>query len=67
MANSQICPDVSRLQLRPIEVGDAARVHQWASQPAACRYQPWGPNTVAETDAFVTAAVKTCSDLGSRR
>lgn len=57
----------SGLCLRPIERLDAARVHEWASQPAACRYQTWGPNTVAETDAFVERAVATWATAGSRR
>ncbi len=57
----------SDLRLRPIEKGDAARVHEWASQPAACRYQTWGPNTVIETGAFVERAVATWATPDSRR
>ena len=30
--------------LRPIEMRDWRRVHEWASTEAACRFQPWGPN-----------------------
>lgn len=47
------------LVLRPIEVADADRVHEWASQERACRFQPWGPNTREETDVFVTEAAGT--------
>ena len=51
--------DQSGLALRPIEDADADRIHEWASQERACRFQPWGPNTRAETGDFVTAAVGT--------
>lgn len=36
MTHSQMGQNASRLQLRPIEVGDAARIDEWASQPEAC-------------------------------
>lgn len=54
--------DVNRerppLSLRPIARSDTDRIHQWAAQPEACRYQPWGPNSYADTQAFVAAAVE---------
>lgn len=53
--------DVQALQLRPIRESDAARIHEWASNPLACRYQPWGPNTEAETADFVRLAVEAWS------
>jgi ribosomal-protein-alanine N-acetyltransferase len=46
------------LSLRPIEIADAGRVHEWASVERACRYQPWGPNTRNETEDFVAEAVR---------
>lgn len=46
------------LSLRPIEMSDAGRVHEWASVERACRYQPWGPNTRDETEHFVAEAVR---------
>jgi ribosomal-protein-alanine N-acetyltransferase len=46
------------LSLRPIELTDAGRVHEWASVERACRYQPWGPNTRDETEDFVAEAVR---------
>jgi RimJ/RimL family protein N-acetyltransferase len=49
-----MAPDVS---LRPITVEDWSAVHEWASTDEACRYQPWGPNTPAETQAFAEDAV----------
>ncbi len=51
--------DSHLLALRPIEVADADRVHEWASQERACRFQSWGPNTRLETDVFVAAAART--------
>ncbi len=43
--------------MRPITVQDWSAIHEWASTEEACRYQPWGPNTPAETQAFVDDAV----------
>ncbi|WP_034272189.1 GNAT family N-acetyltransferase [Actinospica robiniae] len=45
--------------LRPIEAADWPAVHEWASLPETCRFQPWGPNTEDETRAFVAAAAAT--------
>ncbi|AMM22403.1 hypothetical protein AX769_12435 [Frondihabitans sp. PAMC 28766] len=45
------------MRLRPLLREDAARIHEWASQPTACRFQPWGPNSPAETEVFVDGAV----------
>lgn len=47
----------SRLQLRPFRVEDVPAVHAYASDPEVVRYMDWGPNTFAETEAFVSAAV----------
>ena len=56
------------IRLRPIQTEDAPRIHEWASQPEACRYQPWGPNTEDETTRFVEAAVESWEDpVGKRR
>ncbi|WP_037365802.1 GNAT family N-acetyltransferase [Nakamurella lactea] len=44
------------LTLRPIARADVHRIHEWASQESASRYQTWGPNTFAQTEAFVDAA-----------
>lgn len=48
----------SVLSLRAIRAEDAIRIHEWASLPVACRYQPWGPNTWPQTQAFVDAAIR---------
>jgi len=47
-------PDIA---LRPIDLDDWPAVHEWASTLEACRYQAWGPNTPAETKAFVAQVV----------
>jgi RimJ/RimL family protein N-acetyltransferase len=49
--------DLSKITLRPFQQTDWPRIHEWASLEEACRYQPWGPNTEPETEAFVAAAV----------
>ncbi len=43
--------------LRPITAEDWAPIHLWASTEEACRYQPWGPNTPVQTQAFASDAV----------
>lgn len=48
---------LSAVRLRPIASSDAARIHEWAADARACRYQPWGPNSRAQTDVFVAEAV----------
>jgi len=49
-----VLPNIS---LRPITFADWSAVHEWASTEEACRYQLWGPNTPAETQAFAHDAV----------
>ncbi len=51
--NVVVASDVS---LRPITVEDWPAVHEWASTEEACPYQPWGPNTPAQTLAFAEDA-----------
>lgn len=53
--NAVVASDIS---LRPITFEDWSAVHEWASTEQACRYQPWGPNTPAETQAFAEDAVR---------
>lgn len=43
--------------LRPIEMRDWRRVHEWASTEAACRFQPWGPNSPEDSKQFVADAL----------
>lgn len=45
------------MTLRNLELDDWRAVHALASLPESSRYQPWGPNTKADTRAFVQAAV----------
>ena len=52
-----MAPGESSIRLRPIELADWGSIHEWASTEEACRYQPWGPNTVHDTQAFVTDAI----------
>ncbi|MCM0622874.1 GNAT family N-acetyltransferase [Nocardioides bruguierae] len=60
-------PDRHDPVLRPIQVSDVDRIHEWASREEACRFQAWGPNTPEETAAFVTEAAATwVHPVGSR-
>ncbi|MFC4064807.1 GNAT family N-acetyltransferase [Actinoplanes subglobosus] len=47
-----------RLLLRPFRSGDVPAVHAYAGDPEVVRYMEWGPNTLAETEAFVAEAVR---------
>jgi len=42
-----------KILLREMERKDWQAVHEYASQHIVCKYQPWGPNTEAESAAFV--------------
>jgi [ribosomal protein S5]-alanine N-acetyltransferase len=43
----------ARLWLREFSQDDWQAVHTWASRPEVCRFQVWGPNSPAETRAFL--------------
>ncbi|SDT00074.1 GNAT family N-acetyltransferase [Actinoplanes derwentensis] len=47
----------TRLRLRPFRPGDVPAVHGYAGDPEVVRYMDWGPNELADTEAFVAAAV----------
>jgi RimJ/RimL family protein N-acetyltransferase len=50
------------LTLRRLTLDDTAAVHGWASLPEACRYQAWGPNTYAQTQAYMRNVVAAPAD-----
>lgn len=43
----------ARLVLREFRAGDHDAVHRYAADPEVVRFQGWGPNTPAETTAFL--------------
>ncbi|EFM09949.1 hypothetical protein PaecuDRAFT_3452 [Paenibacillus curdlanolyticus YK9] len=47
----------NELQLRELTHEDWMDVHRYASQEIVCKYQPWGPNTEGETEAFVRQVI----------
>ena len=47
-----------RLLLRDFHPGDARAVQLYAADPAVVRYMLWGPNSDAETRAFLARAVQ---------
>ncbi len=47
-----------QLTLRPFEPDDWIAVHEYAVDPRVVEHHPWGPNTEAETRAFVRRAMK---------
>ncbi|WP_432573589.1 GNAT family N-acetyltransferase [Kineococcus sp. SYSU DK005] len=42
-----------RLLLRAFTPGDVEAVHAYAGDPEVCRYTDWGPNTPAQSQAFI--------------
>ena len=46
-----------RVELRPFNRDDWSAVHEYASRMDTCRFEQWGPNSVAETQRFVAEAV----------
>ena len=55
-----------RLVLRDFEPEDWHRVHTYARDPEVIRYMDWGPNSEAETQAFIARARAT-SDQDPRK
>ncbi|MFC3212349.1 GNAT family N-acetyltransferase [Planomicrobium okeanokoites] len=50
--------ETDRLYLREFKKEDWSAVHKYASLEHVSRNQPWGPNTIEETKAFVEEALK---------
>ncbi|MFI5956449.1 GNAT family N-acetyltransferase [Cryptosporangium sp. NPDC051539] len=46
-----------RLLLRPFRLTDESAVHRYAADPEVTRYTDWGPNTIADTAAFIESVV----------
>ncbi|SNY54401.1 GNAT family N-acetyltransferase [Paractinoplanes atraurantiacus] len=46
------------VSLRPLTASDYPAVHSWAQLPEVCRFQTWGPNTLAESQSFTTIAAR---------
>jgi ribosomal-protein-alanine N-acetyltransferase len=46
-----------RVELRPYTADDEAAVHRYAADPEVTRYTDWGPNSPADTAAFIQSAL----------
>ena len=46
-----------RLVLRDFRITDEQAVHEFASDPAVCRYTDWGPNSPDDTQLFIREAL----------
>ncbi|WP_270180687.1 GNAT family N-acetyltransferase [Alkalihalobacillus sp. CinArs1] len=44
---------MSSIKLREFRTNDWEAVHRYASLDEVCKYQPWGPNSVADSKAYV--------------
>ena len=51
-----------RPALARFQEGDFAAVHAFASDPEVCEHTTWGPNTEADTRAFLAEATEPTSD-----
>lgn len=47
----------SRLALRNFTLQDLDAVHAYAADPLVCRHVDWGPNSRADTEAFINEAM----------
>lgn len=48
----------NRFYFREFAKSDWEAVHEYASQEIVSQYQPWGPNTIEESQAFVEEILK---------
>ena len=53
--------------LRPVQLEDWPRIHEWSRRSDVTQYQAWGPNSAAETRDFVVSAVQAASDRPQTR
>jgi hypothetical protein len=58
---------VQQITLCPVQADGWVVLHEWASTEVACRYQPWGQNTVEETQNFISEAVAESKPAGHVR
>ncbi|MCA0983934.1 GNAT family N-acetyltransferase [Halobacillus yeomjeoni] len=54
----EILEENSRIYMRELVLEDWEDLHVYASNKEACKYQPWGPNTEADSRFFVTQAIR---------
>ena len=47
-----------KICLREFGKKDWADVHKYASQEIVCQYQPWGPNSVSESQDYIQEVLK---------
>jgi len=51
-------PESERLRLREVDLTDFAALHAFVSRPDVCQYTDWGPNSEADTEAFLREAAR---------
>jgi ribosomal-protein-alanine N-acetyltransferase len=50
------------IQLRELRLDDWRDIHRYAARLEVCRFQAWGPNTPAESQAFVGECVRAAQE-----
>lgn len=59
--------EANLIYLRELRLTDWMDVHAYASQECACRFQPWGPNTEDQTQAFVNQIIEDAEEVPRTR
>ena len=57
----------SRIYLRELRSGDLKAVHSYASLEKVTQFQPWGPNTLEDTRAYIEDVLKDAQELPQSR
>ncbi|MFZ3590649.1 GNAT family N-acetyltransferase [Bacillus sp. DJP31] len=61
------CFESERVTLREFVEIDWIDVHSYASQEVVCQYQPWGPNSEEESEAFVRQVIEEAKRVSRSR
>lgn len=67
MNNHPIFLSNERVSLREFISMDWEAVHTYASLEEACRYQPWGPNTIEDSKVFVEQVLQAACQQPRKR
>ena len=55
--------ETTRIKLRDYTEGDWEFVHEYAQCPDFCKFQSWGPNTVADTKSFIQLVIERTKEV----
>ena len=55
--------EITRIKLRDYTEGDWEFVHEYAQCSDFCKFQSWGPNTVADTKSFIQLVIERTKEV----